>query len=491
MRVLFTHAYFLRLDPKQWKAAKPYPPLGTLYALAAARNAGHDARFFDAMFARGGDAIGPVLEAIRPDALVIHDDSFNFLTKMCLEAMRDEALGMAARGRAMGATVVVASSDAADHPELYLRAGADFVLLGDAEETLVELLDALGGGDRSKANAVVGIARLDGGALSTTGRRRSPNPLDALPSPAWDVLDVAPYERMWRRRGGRFSMNLVASRGCPYGCDWCAKPLFGRQYVAHSPARVVDDVLALRRRFAPEHVWFGDDIFGLTAEWTREFGDVVERRGARIPFTIQTRADLIVKDDLRAGLVRAGLETAWLGAESGSQKILDAMNKGLRVEDTREAAAKLKRDGVRVGLFLQFGYLGETRKDIDLTLALVEDIAPDEIGVSVSYPLPGTPFHAKARAEAERAHASGSKTNWRHSDDLDLLFPGSFAPEYYRRLHRYVHHVFQTRRGRDAWRALLRDPARLTRSQWKAAAFIPFHAPAARFDAWALGRQER
>jgi radical SAM superfamily enzyme YgiQ (UPF0313 family) len=248
---------------------------------------------------------------------------------------------------------------------------------------------------------------------------------------------------------------------------------------------VVDDLAHLRSRHALDHVWFGDDIFGLTAEWTGELGERVEAAGVKTPFTIQTRADLVVKDDLRRGLVRAGLRTAWLGAESGSQKVLDAMNKGLRVEETREAVRLLREDGVEVGLFLQYGYLGEGAEDVRQTLDLVRDLVPDDLGISVSYPLPGTPFHEQVRG------GMGEKTNWTASDDLDLMYPGAQAPSYYRRLHRYTHRVFRTRRGISALRRLSRHPLSATRRDLRAAAATLLHAPASTVDALSLWLQER
>ncbi len=479
VRVLFTHSYHLRLDPKQWRAAKPYPPLGTLIALAAARARGHEVALHDAQFASSASDLRAPLERFRPDVLVIYDDDFNWLTKMCLSVMETQALAMIDLGRERGCRVVVHGSDASDHRARFLDAGADAVLLGDGELTLLELLDALERGRPVDANR--GLAWSEGGRVRDSGRRPTPPDLDVLPSPAWDALDLAPYASMWRGRHGLFSLNLVSSRGCPYGCNWCAKPLFGRQYFVHSPARLADEIARVRALGAG-HVWFGDDIFGLTAEWAGGLAEAVLARGVRTPFMAQTRADLMVKDELRRGLVRAGLHTAWLGAESGSQKILDAMDKGLRVEETREAVAKLRADGVRVGLFLQYGYLGETRADIDLTLRLLDDALPDEIGVSVSYPLPGTPFFEQVKAQL------GPKTNWTDSDDLDLLRPGRYSAADYRLVHHYTHMRFRARHGLRQARALLRRPWRASRASLRGALGSAYFVPAAALDALRMRR---
>ncbi len=479
LRVLFTHSYHLKRDPKQWRVGKPYPPLGTLMALAAARAAGHEAELHDAQFAAGAEDLRAPLERLRPDVLVIYDDDFNWLTKMCLSVMEREALRMVQLGRAHGCRVLVRGSDATDHRARFLDAGAEAVLLGDGELTLVEWLAAIESG--APTDAVRGLAWRAPDGPRDSGRRPTPVDLDVLPSPAWDALDLEPYRRMWRARHGLFSLNAVSSRGCPYGCNWCAKPLFGRQYFVHSPARVAHEIARLRALGA-EHVWFGDDIFGLTPEWAGALAEAVLARGARTPFMAQTRADLMVKDELRRALVRAGLHTAWLGAESGSQKILDAMDKGLRVEETREAVRKLRADGVRVGLFLQYGYLGETRADIDATLRLLEELLPDEIGVSVSYPLPGTPFYDKVRAQL------GPKTNWTDSDDLDPLRPGAYSAADYRLVHHHTHMLFRARHGLRELRELLRRPWRATRGSLRRAASTAWFGPAAAIGALRLRR---
>src|SRR6185436_6613830 len=125
----------------------------------------------------------------------------------------------------------------------------------------------------------------------------------------------------------------------------------------------------------------------------------------------------------------AGCRTVWLGAESGSQKVLDAMEKGLTVADIRDAARRLRAAGIEVGFFLQFGYPGEGWREIEETLALVRECAPDDIGISVSYPLPGTRFHDRVQEDLK------GQRNWSESADLAMLYRGPFGTDFYRRLH--------------------------------------------------------
>jgi anaerobic magnesium-protoporphyrin IX monomethyl ester cyclase len=223
--VLFGQAYFLQFDPKLWAAQQPYPPLGTLYAAACAREQGYQIGFFDSMLAQSEVEWDDALARHRPRVAVLYEDSFNYLSKMCLLRMRQAALVMIDAARARGVPVIVAGSDPSDHPALYLERGADVVVTGEGEVTLVEVLDAMSGRGERALSQVAGICLRDAhGRIVRTPARAFVRDLDQLPRPAWDLVDVARYRAIWRRRHGYFSMNIATTRGCPYHCNWCAKP---------------------------------------------------------------------------------------------------------------------------------------------------------------------------------------------------------------------------------------------------------------------------
>ena len=447
MRILFSPSYQLERDPKQARNLEPYPPLGTLYAAARLRADGHDVALSDSMLARGLEEYREDVEAFRPDVVAIYEDDFNYLSKMCLTNMRDAAVEKARLAKERGLVVVVHSSDATDQVETYLRGGADVVVIGEGEETLAELVRAL---DRRTLRAlkdVAGLAFMKQGELVRTKPRPLIRELDSLAFPAWDLVDVERYRSAWGERHDRFSLNMVTTRGCPYHCNWCAKPIYGQRYAVRSPANVAEELDWLKRHLRPDHIWFADDIFGLKRGWVQSFAEEVAARGAVTPFKMQARADLI-DDDVASALERAGCETVWMGAESGSQRVLDAMDKGLEVEQILRASQSLKRHGIRVSMFLQFGYPGEQWVDIQETMALVRRAAPDDIGISVSYPLPGTPFYEKVRDEL------ASKSNWKDSDDLDMMFRGTYSRAFYRELYRLVHSEFRLRKELRSRRGL-------------------------------------
>jgi radical SAM superfamily enzyme YgiQ (UPF0313 family) len=346
--------------------------------------------------------------------------------------MREAAFTMTGLARREGCAVLVHGSDATDHAAEYLRHGAEAVVVGEGEQCVGEYLDwrLRGISDR---DAIEGLAYDRGGEVFSTPARRPLKTLDELPLPARDLIDLRAYRRAWKRQHGYFSLNVVTTRGCPFHCNWCAKPLYGQVYNSRSPVSVARELRLLKDACPPDHVWFCDDIFGLKPGWIREFADEAERLDAVIPFKCQARVDLLLKEDTIAQLRRAGCATVWVGAESGSQKILDAMEKGTTVGQIHEASRRLRQAGIRVGFFLQYGYPGETREDIDLTLQMVHDCKPDAIGISVSYPLPGTTFFENVRRDL------GEKHNWVDSQDLALMFRGTFVPDFYRILHKVTH----------------------------------------------------
>jgi radical SAM superfamily enzyme YgiQ (UPF0313 family) len=448
--VLLGQAYYLRFDPKLWEAQQPYAPLGTLYAASYLRERGHHPALFDAMLAESTAGWTDALARTRPRLAAIYEDSFNYLSKMCLLRMREAALDMIDRARRAGVPVVVSGSDATDHPEIYLRRGAVAVILGEGEVTLADLADRLL--VDAPIAEVPGIAFLeDACAVRRTASRPFIKSLDQLPFPAWDLVDIDRYRRIWRERHGFYSMNLATTRGCPYHCNWCAKPIYGQRYATRSPQAVAREIAWLREQFSPDHLWIVDDVFGLKPGWVDEFASLVAVDGTPLPFRCLMRADQVTLDVAHA-LVRAGCRMLWMGAESGSQKVLDAMEKGLRVEDIRNASRLLRSAGIDVGFFLQFGYPGETWDDIEATLQLARELEPSDIGVSVSYPLPGTRFYERVQAQL------GIKQNWVDSSDLSTMYKATYAPEVYRGVHGLVHHEFRARTSAHALRALFKAP---------------------------------
>ncbi len=464
-KVLLSHSYFYKLDAKQWKTGMPFPPLGTLYAASCLRENGFEVSLFDTGLKDRPGELEKVLLREKPDYLVLYDDGFNYLTKMCLTAMREAAFEMIGIAKKYNCKVLVNSSDSTDHFDEYLDRGADIIILGEGEQTLLELLNKSPG--FSDLENVPGICYRENNQTVHTGKRPVLKNLDTLPLPAWDLVDIDAYRTIWKKHRRPFALNIATTRGCPFHCNWCAKPIYGQRYNSRSPGKVVEEIEMLVRNYGVDRFWITDDIFGLKPGWVPLFRDELKKKNLQIKYKIQSRADLLQDDDIIDALHDSGLEEVWIGAESGSQKILDAMDKGITIGQIEQATKKLQAKGIRVAYFLQFGYLGETKEDINATIDMVLDFMPDDIGISVSYPLPGTKFYDKVASQL------GEKANWTDSDDLALLFKNTFNGAYYKTLHRYVHKAFRYHQAKK----LLENNGAAFSEKWKAMAKMAYYFP--------------
>ena len=450
--VLLTHSYHLPYDPKQVRKMQPYAPLGTLYAASALRAGDISVAVFDTMLEAPEPGFMHALKRVRPRIVAIYEDDFNFLSKMCLTRMRDLAWQLAREAHEAGAVVIAHGSDATDQAEAYLRNGVDFVLRGEAEQTLVELCSAILSG-RPHFD-IPGLVYIDGPGIPVQSADRTPKNVSwtTLPKPARELIDFEPYRQAWTSAHGQFSANVVASRGCPYRCNWCAKPISGNKFQIRPARSVALEIRELKDMYGVQHIWFGDDVFALNQHWVQDFANEIEAMHCALPFKIQSRADLMTPTTV-AGLKRAGCTEVWMGVESGSQKILNAMDKGLRVYDVVTARSRLADENIRACYFLQFGYPGESWEDIQQTIALVRNTRPDDIGISFSYPLPGTVFYERVQVQI------GAKRNWTDSDDLCVMFRATYKDEFYKALRDALHAEVNSWRSDDSSEAA--DPGLL------------------------------
>ncbi len=443
--VLLTHSYHLPYDSKQLRKMQPYAPIGTLYAASALRQSGVSVAVFDSMLEEPSAKFAEALEKHHPKIVAVYEDDFNFLSKMCLTRMREVAWEIAKTARSTNAIVLAHGSDSTDNPEMFLSNGFDYVLCGEAEETLVRLCTSiLHGIDAGPMDGLVDVDK--DGRLVRSEQRLSRNPSWAeLPLPARDLIDMEPYRGAWTQSHGYFSANMVASRGCPFHCNWCAKPISGNKFHLRPPAAVAEEMKRLKTEVGVQHIWFGDDVFALNQHWMEQFAAQVTEREAAVPFKIQSRADLMSEHTVEH-LKTAGCAEVWMGVESGSQTVLDAMDKGLRLSSVTSARSRLKEAGIRACYFLQFGYPGESWKELCETIALVRETRPDDVGISFSYPLPGTGFYERVREQL------GRKRNWADSDDLCIMFKAAYTTEFYRAVRDALHAEV------DSWHLTVNEP---------------------------------
>ena len=472
--IVFSNAYFYKFDAKQWRNKTPFPPLGTIYAASYLRENGFTVDLFDTNLLDSVDSLQPFLEKREPAFFVLYDDGFNYLTKMCLTTMREAAFKMIETAKSLGFTVICSSSDATDHYEKYLEKGANVVIQGEGEITLRETVLAFQ--NSQSLSEIDGIVFKENDTIIKNKGRIVLKDLDKLSQPAWDLIALDAYKKVWKASKQNFTLNIATTRGCPYKCNWCAKPIYGNRYNSHSPKYIVQQIKFLSEEFNVNRFWMCDDIFGLKPNWVQEFNKELKKENLDISYYIQSRADLLLKEDTIDALAESGLEEAWIGAESGSQKILDAMDKGTTVDQIYTATRLLKEKKVRIAFFIQFGYLTENKEDIQKTIDMIQELVPDNIGISVSYPLPGTKFYDKVKDDLRL------KANWTDSDDLAMMFEGTFNSKFYKKLHRFVHKEFRKSQAKEYFKQLFLNPTSMSIKKIRTILLYAYYGPTSVID---------
>jgi radical SAM superfamily enzyme YgiQ (UPF0313 family) len=415
--ILLTHGYFLSEDEKERHIMKPYPPLGLLYLSAYLKAGGHSVEVYDSTFGE------------RPELCAKFRDSPGGLVGIYTNLItRRSVLEIVRAARQHDWTVVLGGPESANYPAEYLDAGADVVVVGEGEATLRELMAALASVGPRRLDHIRGIVfRNESGELVHTPDRPKIADLDTLPFPDRQAIDHHKYLEAWRRHHGASSINLITARGCPYRCRWCSHAVYGYSHRRRSPANVADEVAWIVEHYDPDQLWYADDVFTISHPWLRRYAqELAQRNLPRLPFETITRADRLQTESSVELLRELGCYRVWIGSESGSQRILDAMERGVTVEQVRRAAKLAQKHGIEVGMFLMWGYEGEDLADIAATVEHVRETNPDIFFTTVSYPIGGTPYFEQVRDKVSLSLA------WNEASDRDYLIAGRHDRDYYR-----------------------------------------------------------
>jgi len=418
--LLLTHGYFLFEDPKERQIMKPYAPLGILYLCSHLRKKGFDVDVFDTTFA-SREELFRCLRTEKPSVLGVYA---NLMTRSNVI----EILGVAHEA---GWKTVVGGPEPGAYTLEYLQAGADFVVSGEGEVTMEELLQALRCGE-TDFTKIAGLSGLDESARMFKGPPRGQIAnLDQQPWPAREAIDIQRYVETWRTHHGTGSVNFITARGCPFRCNWCSHQVYGQSHRRRDPVQVVDEVEWLLGEYSPDIIWVSDDVFTINHAWIRTYAAEMKRRGLRIPFECISRADRLNAEmfDLLAEL---GCFRIWIGSESGSQRILDAMDRGVKVEQVQDAVRMSRERGIQSGMFLMWGYEGEELEDIEATIDHVSNSNPDIFFTTVSYPIKGTSYYKKI---ADRLVQLES---WSKSSDRELKIKGKHTRQFYAHVDRLL-----------------------------------------------------
>lgn len=415
-QILLTHGYFLSEDEKERQIMKPYPPLGLLYLSAYLKSRGHDVEVYDSTFGTRPELVQRIRQS--PGGLVgIYT---NLMT-------RGSVLQIISAAKQAGSTVILGGPESANHAVEYLSSGADVIVVGEGESTLTELIATLPSVGPNDLSSVRGIVfRNAAGETVHTPERLKINDLDTLPLPDREAIDHHKYLNAWREHHGASSINLITARGCPYRCKWCSHAVYGYSHRRRSPEGVAAEVAWIVDRYNPDQLWYADDVFTISHPWLQTYKAALKARGLHLPFETITRADRLQSEEAVLALRDLGCYRIWIGSESGSQKILDAMERGVSVEQVQRAVKLAQKHGIRVGMFLMWGYEGEELDDIAATVDHVKQSNPDVFFTTVSYPIKGTPYFETVKDKVQLFNA------WSDSTDRDYFIGGRKGKDYYR-----------------------------------------------------------
>ena len=327
--------------------------------------------------------------------------------------------------REAGWQTVVGGPEPGAYIDEYLEAGADVVVIGEGEITLEELVPALHSNSIDALQQVKGIAfRAEDGSIVQTTPRDQIRDIDTQPWPAREAIDFYRYVAVWREHHGMGSVSLITARGCPYHCRWCSHEVFGKTHRRRKPVSVADELEWLINRYQPDMAWMADDVFTIHHGWLFEYADEFKRRGIKLPFECISRADRLNPKVVET-LAEMGCFRVWIGSESGSQRILDAMERGVTVEEVRKAVEMCKSNGIKTGMFLMWGYEGEELSDVEATIEHVKNTDPDIFFTTVAYPIKGTPYFTQV------ADLVQNSKPWNVGSDREVRIRGRHSRQFY------------------------------------------------------------
>lgn len=419
MSILLSHGYFLADDPKEQGIMRPYPPLGLLYLSAWLEQNGVENTVFDTTFSNRV-AFEAFMSNMQPTILALYT---NLMTK---KSVLQIMAFVRTQASLQNTLIVLGGPDVTHNAADYLRHGADLVVIGEGEQTLLEIAQAVSQPDLSaRFFDLPGLAfLLQNGELFKTASREKIRDIDELPFPNRAKIDLQQYLDAWKNAHGHSTISLSTQRGCPYTCRWCSTAVYGQSYRRRSPKNVVDEMAFLQKNYDFDQIWFVDDVFTVSHKWLREFNTELKARGVRISFECITRADRLT-DEMLDILKESGCFRVWIGAESGSQRIIDAMDRRVDVGQVRDMIRSARRAGIASGTFIMLGYPGETEDDIRQTVQHLKAANPDIFTITVAYPIKGTGLYEEVESSAFSA------LPWAEHTDRDLDFPRTYPRRYY------------------------------------------------------------
>lgn len=435
MNILLTHGYFLQEDEKEKAIMKPYPPLGILYISAALEEQQIDHDVFDSTFSDFS-----TLEAYlrqKPPALIgIYT---NLMTKLnVLRLIRF----LKSEPEFKETIIILGGPEVRHHAENFLQSGADIIVIGEGEQSFSAIVDLrlVRGMKVRSTEWFAGLTTVDGIIYCDQDAQVNRNPersllkdINLLPFPNRKKIDLNLYFNAWKNRHGASSLSISTMRGCPYTCKWCSRAVYGQSYRRRCAANVAEEISLLQEQYTFDSIWFVDDVFTISHVWLKEFHDELQKRDIRIRYECITRADRMNRMVIEL-LKNSGCFRVWIGAESGSQQIIDAMDRRVDVQQVRNMIRETQSAGMQAGTFIMVGYPGETEKDLKETVRHLKESEPDFFTITLTYPIKGTELYSET--ESLFIHPP----EWAQGTDRDIDFQRSYSKKYYHYAIRWIHH---------------------------------------------------
>ncbi len=422
MKTIFTHGYFINEDEKEQKIMKPYPPLGILYLSAWLDKFGFENEVFDTSFSRMSK-LKEHLSKEQPKVLALYS---NLMTKLNIIEILQFT-----RKELKETIIVIGGPDVRHNVSDYLSAGSHIAVIGEGEETMREIVETISKGNETEFAHIDGLAYFSNDELIKTKERSRIRPVDDLPLPNRHKINMQQYLDTWKTHHGKSAMTVSTQRGCPYTCKWCSTAVYGQSYRRRSPKKVAEELLHIKNTYAPDSIWFVDDVFTVSHKWLETFCEEIKKLDAFIPFECITRADRMNENVIK-WLKEAGCFRIWIGAESGSQKVIDLMDRRVDVQQVRDMIQLTRKNNIEAGTFIMLGYPGETEEDIKETVKHLKESNPHYFTITVAYPIKGTSLYQEVEAKQNKV------LDWMKSTDRDRDFKRTYTKRYYHHAVKWV-----------------------------------------------------
>jgi len=377
-----------------------FPPLGLGYLAAYLKQNGISVQIVDCTFMKQDEALKQVIDS-KPKIIGIQS----------MYSMREKSLELAQLLKPHCELLVAGGALPTIEPEAFLK-NFDLAVVGEGEQTLLEIVNQfLNGGDFSQVKGIV-YHKKGTNQLIRNPSRDLNGELDAFPNPTRELFDNDAYKKYYAKKFGYTTTAIMSSRGCPFSCDFCSKPVFGNNFRARSASYVADEIEEVIS-LGYTRIWFADDCFTLDRNRLIGICNEIIRRGLKIGWECLSRVDTL-DTEIVGKMKQAGCLRMFFGIESGNDSILELMKKQITTKQVQNALLLCKEMGIKAGAFFIVGYPGENDKTVLETIKFASQLPLDYLSFTLPYPILGTPLY-------ERLNKILIVSDWKEPKNVNLV----------------------------------------------------------------------